>query len=66
MLGSVVIELRGTLMESTIMLSSAQGVDTVVVVGLVVVGRDVVVVPVVVPKDKIITKLYRSSILSKV
>jgi hypothetical protein len=42
---------------------SWQGVDTSVVVGL---GRDVVVVATVVPKDKNITKLYLLSILSKV
>jgi hypothetical protein len=61
--GLVVIEPGRTLLESVIMLSSWQGVDTSVVVGL---GRDVVVVATVVPKDKNITKLYRSSILSKV
>ena len=54
------------------MFSSWQGVDTSVVVGLgrdavvVGLGRDAVVVATVVPKDKNITKLYRSSILSKV
>jgi len=42
---------------------SLPSVDTSVVVGL---GRDVGVVATVVPKDKNITKLYRSSILSKV
>ena len=61
--GLVVIEPGGTLLESVIMFTSSQGVDTSVVVGL---GRDVVVVATVVPKDKNITKLYRSSILSKV
>ena len=49
------------------MFVSWQGVDTSVVVGL---GRDAVVVvtevPTVVPKDKNITILYCSSILSKV
>ena len=54
------------------MFLSWQGVDTSVVVGLgrdavvVGLGRDAVVVATVVPKDKNITKLYRSSILSKV
>jgi hypothetical protein len=61
--GLVVIEPGGTLLESVIMFSSWQGVDTSVVVGL---GRDAVVVATVVPKDKNITQLYRSSILSKV
>ena len=45
------------------MFLSWQGVDTSVVVGL---GRDAVVVATVVPKEKNITKVYRSSILSKV
>jgi len=48
--GSVVIEPGGTLLESVIMFTSSQGVDTSVVVGL---GRDVVVVATVVPKEKI-------------
>ena len=61
--GLVVIEPGGALLESVIMSLSWQGVDTSVVVGL---GRDVVVVATVVPKDKNITKLYLSSILSKV
>jgi hypothetical protein len=39
--GLVVIEPGGTLLESVIMFTSSQGVDTSVVVGL---GRDVVVV----------------------
>jgi hypothetical protein len=70
--GLVVIEPGETLLESVIMLSSWQGVDTSVVVGLgrdavvVGLGRDAVVVATVVPKDKNITQLYRSSILSKV
>jgi hypothetical protein len=61
--GLVVIEPGGALLESVIRFTSSQGVDTSVVVGL---GRYVVVVATVVPKDKNITKLYRSSILSKV
>jgi hypothetical protein len=61
--GLVVIEPGGALLESVIRFTSSQGVDTSVVVGLC---RDVVVGATVVPNDKNIAKLYRSSILSKV
>jgi pimeloyl-ACP methyl ester carboxylesterase len=55
--GLVVIEPGGILLESVIMFSSCQEVDTSVVVGL---GRDVVVpsVAVVVPNDESIANLY--------